>query len=213
MFGVTITTKSMKTGAKGSVVISQTLSSPLLQPIHKKLDEANKEVILWVSFVTKEEFPKEVIISAYVIIPTALNRVGSVLFTMKSSSSIPGFEKLLFVISEPARLLDIYIAEPSGLTVILNGFVIFERVPTTVVVFTSVTSHTSTKFSPGTEATRKVVSFPKASSWNSLAFRTSMLPKGSVGKSASTAMFSRPKDRSNTKVLLTSPSAPKIQRI
>jgi len=156
----------MNTGAKGSAVIFQTLSSPLLHPIHKKLDEANTEVILCVSVVTNEALPNKVIISMYVIFSTMDKEVGSVLFTMKRTSSLLGLENVSLEMFEAARLLEIYMAVPFGVTAILRGFVIPDRVSITAGEVTSVTFHTFTESTPFRGATRNVVVLPEAASLN-----------------------------------------------
>jgi len=97
----------MSTGESGSSVIFQELNSPLLQPIHKKLDEANKEVILCVSDVTKEELPSIEIISEYDILSTIFKAPMLLLSMITRVSSVPGFEKVLLFVFEPARLLEI----------------------------------------------------------------------------------------------------------
>jgi hypothetical protein len=44
--GEVVWVKAMKNGATGFEVMFQTLSSPVFQPIQRKLDEANKAVIV-----------------------------------------------------------------------------------------------------------------------------------------------------------------------
>jgi len=95
-----------------------------------------------------------------VILRIILKALRLVLFMMMTSSFVPGCEKESSCRFEPARLLEIYIAVPSGVTAILSGFVMMTRLPSTKVLLTEVKFQTRTSFSM--EPTKKGVPLPMA---------------------------------------------------